>query len=283
MIAFTRNTQVAHNKHVWIDRWEINVGDSLIDRIESAMKDASALVVILSKASVQSNWVKRELNVVLTREIRENCVLILPVLKEECNIPTFLLDKFYADFTRDQDRGFQALLEGVSRYSSNSQGRIESAKYNTDWGIDWGSYDGPGIPLFAVKVLMVEHGVDLPFTVATSYEFLLDTRESELYYKRERQDEGPYARLEMVSAVADKAAAGTNFTVTLDDAFEKVLPIIRMPGPFKRGTMTVTIRSRRLGEDTGRDIVVNVGNQLAQTRDHIRGTLPPKSQGVSEK
>jgi hypothetical protein len=35
---------------VWIDRWELNVGDSLIQRIQDAVAGASALLLVLSKA-----------------------------------------------------------------------------------------------------------------------------------------------------------------------------------------------------------------------------------------
>lgn len=43
-----------NNANVWIDTWELNVGDSLINKIQSAMESAGALLVVLSKASVES-------------------------------------------------------------------------------------------------------------------------------------------------------------------------------------------------------------------------------------
>lgn len=47
-------------RHVWVDRWEFKVGDSLIRLIESAITDASGLIVILSKASVVSEWFRKD-------------------------------------------------------------------------------------------------------------------------------------------------------------------------------------------------------------------------------
>ena len=38
--------------HVWVDRWELHVGDSLITKIQQIIQEASALIVILSHASV---------------------------------------------------------------------------------------------------------------------------------------------------------------------------------------------------------------------------------------
>ncbi len=47
---------VKRNAHVWVDSWELNVGDSIIGRVQEAIQDSSALLVILSKASVQSEF-----------------------------------------------------------------------------------------------------------------------------------------------------------------------------------------------------------------------------------
>lgn len=42
---------ILNKAHVWVDRWELTVGDSLIDKIQSAIKTASALIIVLSKPS----------------------------------------------------------------------------------------------------------------------------------------------------------------------------------------------------------------------------------------
>ena len=42
--------QLVMNKaYVWLDRWEIKVGDSLLDKVQAGIKSASALLIILSK------------------------------------------------------------------------------------------------------------------------------------------------------------------------------------------------------------------------------------------
>ncbi len=40
-----------HNTHVWVDTWELNVGDSIINRIQEAINESSALPVVLSPPS----------------------------------------------------------------------------------------------------------------------------------------------------------------------------------------------------------------------------------------
>ena len=53
---------VKHDVHVWIDKWELNVGDSILNWVQRAIKESGALLVVLSKASVASNWCNKELN-----------------------------------------------------------------------------------------------------------------------------------------------------------------------------------------------------------------------------
>ena len=77
---------VKHRATVWIDESELHIGDSLIQRIQEAIKGASALLVVLSKAFVQSEWCKKEMSTGLVRELDEKRVVVLPVLIEDCDI-----------------------------------------------------------------------------------------------------------------------------------------------------------------------------------------------------
>jgi hypothetical protein len=75
---------------VWLDEWEIQPGDSVVDQIfEKGLKSAKVFVILLSKASVQSRWVRHELDVAVVNRI-EWTTRIVPVLIEECEIPVAL-------------------------------------------------------------------------------------------------------------------------------------------------------------------------------------------------
>ena len=67
---------VARNVNIWLDRWELNIGDSLIDKVQEAVDGSSALLVILSKASTESEWCKKELSSGLLRELEEKRVVV---------------------------------------------------------------------------------------------------------------------------------------------------------------------------------------------------------------
>jgi hypothetical protein len=84
---------------VWIDEAEIRLGDSLIKKISAAIDEVDYLAVVLSPASVESEWVRREVEIALNEEIAGQAVKVLPLLLSTCEIPAFLRGRLYADFT----------------------------------------------------------------------------------------------------------------------------------------------------------------------------------------
>lgn len=84
---------------VWLDEAEIKVGDSLIGKITDAIDHADFVAAFLSTKSVTSSWVQKELEIAMTQEISGNNVKVLPILVEKCELPAFLINKLYADFT----------------------------------------------------------------------------------------------------------------------------------------------------------------------------------------
>lgn len=75
---------------VWLDKWEIAPGDSLVDKIfEEGLKNADALIVVLSLKSVNKRWVREELNTAIVKRIESN-TRIIPVVIENCDIPEAL-------------------------------------------------------------------------------------------------------------------------------------------------------------------------------------------------
>jgi hypothetical protein len=99
---------------VWFDAWEIGVGDSITEKVGNAIQDSGWLAVVLTRNSVASSWVQRELSSALMREFEEKRVFILPIVAEACAIPILLRDKKYADFRKNYDQGLFDLLSVVS-------------------------------------------------------------------------------------------------------------------------------------------------------------------------
>ncbi len=105
---------------VWYDEWEIKIGDSLRAKIAAAIAENDHLAVVLSRRSVQSQWVQQELNTALAKELDERRVVVLPLLIEDCEIPTLLKDKKYADFRENYHLGLTQLMDVLG-----TKGRVE--------------------------------------------------------------------------------------------------------------------------------------------------------------
>ena len=74
----------------WLDKWEMLPGDSLVDKIfEEGLKDAQAVIVVLSRISVDKPWVREELNAAFVKRINTGSKLI-PVVIDDCEVPEAL-------------------------------------------------------------------------------------------------------------------------------------------------------------------------------------------------
>ncbi len=94
-----------HNVQVWFDERAMEVGDSIVDGISTGLKDADYLLVVLSQNSVQSRWMKNELNAALMGETSKGDTVILPAVIDDCEIPILLKDRIYADSDKTSRMG----------------------------------------------------------------------------------------------------------------------------------------------------------------------------------
>ncbi|HBB00287.1 MAG: hypothetical protein A2W86_14135 [Bacteroidetes bacterium GWD2_45_23] len=101
------------NVLVWLDEQQINVGDSINEKISQGLAESDYFIVALSDNSVNSEWVKRELNSALITEIESKKVKILPIKLSDCEFPPLIKDKKYADFTKSYKAGLTELIKSI--------------------------------------------------------------------------------------------------------------------------------------------------------------------------
>ena len=258
--------QLVQNKvSVWFDKWELHAGDSLIAKIQQAVGRASALIVVLSKASVESPWCTKELNAGLIRELDEKRVVVVPVLIEDCEIPVFLREKMYADFRSDFDEGLRTVIEAIARVTNEYQARIDEPEFNSDWAIDWNRQPNG---LFAVRLTISEQAKDQPYTCLTVVTIMCSEEGTERYLEKEAEGEGEVARREIVGCLVKCVDGGLELRMWLDDQFEKSL-VMTVPDEETGSEYWISVMSRRLGEDTGRAILLRTGDQIRQIHRHM--------------
>jgi hypothetical protein len=100
----------------WLDMWEMLPGDSLIDKIfAEGIKEAAAVIVVISKYSIAKAWVREELNAATVRHI-ENGTKLIPVVIDDCEVPDALRTKLWervtnlADYDESLNRVVAAIL-----------------------------------------------------------------------------------------------------------------------------------------------------------------------------
>jgi hypothetical protein len=64
---------------VWIDEFELRIGDSLLERVDHGLARSRFGIAILSPEFFRKGWPQRELTGLATRELREGKTVILPV------------------------------------------------------------------------------------------------------------------------------------------------------------------------------------------------------------
>ena len=72
----------------WFDEDELQVGDSVIDKLSDALTSSSHFLIVLSPNSVNSEWVKYELDNALKHTEQETVNKIIPIHYRKCvNLP----------------------------------------------------------------------------------------------------------------------------------------------------------------------------------------------------
>ena len=234
----------------------MSVGDSIIERVQSAIQEASALIVVLSNASVQSQWCKKELSAGLVRELEEKRVVVLPVLVEDCDIPMFLRDKLHADFRTSFQAGLKVTLEAIAKVTSDTMGRIGTAEYHSDWAIDYGFDDDR----YVLRVTLVEFGEDLPYTIITEIVALANEEASKRQKAYADKGISDFGQLVVVSALVGAVAEQKIHIVLKDSHPQKVES--GFYDPRSGVAYEMLISARWLGEDTGKDVAVDCTGQL---------------------
>lgn len=98
---------------VWVDEQRIKVGESIPEKISQGLAESDYFLLVISKTSVESEWVKKELNNALINEVQKRAVHILPIKLDGSKIPEAIKDKKYADFSSSYKAGLAELLEAL--------------------------------------------------------------------------------------------------------------------------------------------------------------------------
>jgi hypothetical protein len=108
--AFATKLRQEAGVDAWVDEWEIYPGDSLVQKIfEEGLKDAEAVIIVLSEHSIDKPWVREELDASIIKKV-EDLTTLIPVVIDDCEGPEALrstvwqkignLDDYRTEFDR---------------------------------------------------------------------------------------------------------------------------------------------------------------------------------------
>jgi hypothetical protein len=80
---------------VWIDGGELRAGDSIIERISTAIAEVDFVIALVSESSVESSWCRKELSLAITGGLGREGVRVLPLRLGAVEMPASLGDLFY--------------------------------------------------------------------------------------------------------------------------------------------------------------------------------------------
>ena len=97
------NDLISLGFRVWFDEVEMEPGDSLIGKIGSAIRSSMNLAVLISRNSLKSLWVEKEVSVAMTGQLAGSKIKVIPIRLDDAELPPFLSDIKYVDY-RNTDK-----------------------------------------------------------------------------------------------------------------------------------------------------------------------------------
>ncbi|MDA0918771.1 MAG: tetratricopeptide repeat protein, partial [Planctomycetota bacterium] len=121
-----------HGIDVWIDKGEIKVGDSVSEKISDGLQNCDYLVALLSKNSIESEWVQREIYSRLHTDAANARHSILPVQLDDCEIPPLLTDLLRADLRENRAAAVSSLVRAIAKTRRPEQATRRSGNDDED-------------------------------------------------------------------------------------------------------------------------------------------------------
>lgn len=255
---------VERRVQVWLDKWEMQAGDSLIDKIQSALTESSSLIVVISKNALESEWCKKELNAGLMRELEGKKSHVIPVRIDDCVMPPFLSDKIFADFRTDFNDGLETLISPLSRITSEHMGRNVGDEIVTDYFFDWGVRDT--FYYFDIDLVTWFQNEKKSISIQLNIQ---GNKEATDQFERYSKDGIPFVMRELLIRAMSESNEIYNlrFYIPSDKIYRKSLSLV---DPKSNLMFKIGIRGLQMGIDNNKDILLNFSDYLDLMNDGVR-------------
>jgi len=114
-------------ENIFYDKWNLDAGELLPSKLSEVIYDSKWFVLIASKNSMDSRWVKYELNIAIMRHIEDENYRIIVAKIDDCEIPHELAPLVYIDASKNHGNAINKIVELIL---SRGKGILEPRK---DW------------------------------------------------------------------------------------------------------------------------------------------------------
>lgn len=123
---FVRNlVESLKNDGVWVDKWNIDIGDPLPSKIEEGIAHSAEFIFVLSKESLESNWARYESHMAVIRALEDANFRIIIIRIDKSQVPLRFRPFLYVDGSKDRN----AAIEQVQKALKERREGISGALY----------------------------------------------------------------------------------------------------------------------------------------------------------
>lgn len=249
------------NVHVWIDRWQINAGDSISKRIEGAIGGVSAILFFISQNYIKSKWCKHELETCVALQAKQLDIVIMPLLLDNSDIPREIDDIAGIEYIGDFNRFVNNIQNNLERFADLDLNRVRNAVFNTDYGIDYELIHG----CLNIHIDAVDISASLEFSVYCGWTIVC-TREISNKYRLSTLFGNEY---EVVSEVINSIVEHTSQVDSRIRLIDSNAHVRRIEIQCIDGRLLaiVNVTARKIGKNNGFDIEFDYGGVIRNISD----------------
>ncbi|WP_114940145.1 toll/interleukin-1 receptor domain-containing protein [Mucilaginibacter endophyticus] len=107
---------------VWLDAYELSLGDSLYDKIFTGIKESNYLIVVISEHYNSSIWTSKEFRAILAKEDKDRKKYLIPIKIDKSEVPLEIADRLYQNFELE----YESSVKNLTRFFKREDFSIKS-------------------------------------------------------------------------------------------------------------------------------------------------------------
>lgn len=137
---------VTEDINVWYDEWKISAGDSIVEQVNTGLRECTHFIIIWSRYSSVSNWATKELSSIISMAIKTKSPKIIPIMLDDTSLPPLINDlkniKYQGGVEEDRKEivnviiGKDPTINFIKAIVKKYHEVIKSSESNDPYGVD---------------------------------------------------------------------------------------------------------------------------------------------------